>query len=139
MNKKLMVLAGGVGLALMGFGEPAIKDRSVLGWWRFDFEGEKDVSGYGGGSYDLGTDGYVQWVGSGGYDGSGYVNINTKGKTFTVTLGTSAASIFHGTTTLPYYTLAMRFKGDKNMAKLPDEYKSIFVADQAGSRNDGHR
>ena len=113
-------------VAEMAWGEPAIKDRSVLGWWRFDSEGEKDVSGYGGGSYDLGTDGYVQWVGSGGYDGSGYVNINTKGKTFTVTLGTSAASIFNGTTTLPYYTLAMRFKGDKNMAKLPDEYKSIF-------------
>ena len=74
MNRKLMVLAGGMGLALMGFGEPAIKDRSVLGWWRFDSEGEKDVSGYGGCSYDLGTGGESArhaWYGSTGRDCDG--------------------------------------------------------------------
>ena len=124
--RKAIVLTAGLGLALMGFAEPAIKDRSVLGWWRFDSEGEKDVSGYGGGSYDLGTGVYAQRIGSGSYNGSGYVNINTKAKTFTATLANEAAGLFHGSTTVPYYTFVMRFRGDKNMAKLPDAYKSIL-------------
>jgi len=34
--KKAIVLAGGLGLALAGLAEPAVRDRSVLGWWRFD-------------------------------------------------------------------------------------------------------
>ena len=35
MNRNLIVLAGGVGLALVGFGADVAPFGSVVGWWRF--------------------------------------------------------------------------------------------------------
>ena len=44
MNKTVKLMLAAACLAAgMAQGEPAIKDQSVLGWWRFDSEGESCV------------------------------------------------------------------------------------------------
>ena len=86
MNRKLMVLAGGVGLALVGFGEPTIKDRSVFGRWTFnDGASSADVSGWGGSAFTI-KSGTMSFKDGGSYDGSGYLVITSSG-TATATLG----------------------------------------------------
>ena len=120
MNKKTIVLAGGLGLALAGFGEPAIKDGSLVGWWRFDNPSDykEDSSGYGSsinGDISNGTP-----ASSGGYSG-GKINLGD-GKKFTATLADSAPVI--PGTTMPYYTLAARFKSGGRMAAWRGRFPS---------------
>ena len=86
MSKKLMLLVGGAGLALMGFGEPSIKDRSVLGRWTFnDGASSADVSGWGGSAFTV-KSGTMSFKESGSFDGSGYLDITSSGSA-TATLG----------------------------------------------------
>lgn len=105
--RKSTVLVGGLVLALMGGAEPAIKDRSVIGYWKFnDGYASADVSGYGGAVVVRGS--YTTLKDVGGFLNSGYADITTKGETFTATLG-DLAPVFNGTTT-PYYTLVTRYR-----------------------------
>ena len=86
MNTKTMVMAGGLGLALAGFAEPAIKDRSVLGRWTFnDGASSADVSGWGGSAFTV-KSGTMSFKDGGSFDGTGYLDITASG-TATATLG----------------------------------------------------
>ena len=103
---KLALVVSGLTLgAGMAGAEPAIKDGSLVGWWRFDNSAnyKEDSSGYGSSITDLST---ATPAASGGYAG-GKVKLG-EGKTFTATLADSAPVI--PGTTMPYYTLAARFK-----------------------------
>ena len=78
-----------MGLALMGFGEPAIKDRSVLGRWTFnDGASSADVSGWGGSAFTI-KSGTMSFKESGSFDGTGYLDITSSGSA-TATLGGGA-------------------------------------------------
>ena len=92
MNRKLIVLAGVVGLVLVGFGDPAIKDGSLVGWWRFDGASEAarkvDSSGCGGILTAFASN--VSTQEGGGLTG-GCLDIQTAGNTATVTLGSEVS------------------------------------------------
>ena len=87
MNKKLIVLAGGVGLTLVGFCADVAPFGSVVGWWKFDDAANpgKDSSEYGN---DLTTRGehvsYKEkdtgYTSRGCYDDSGCLYIGAKGE-----------------------------------------------------------
>lgn len=107
--RKAIVLVGGLWLVLLGFAEPAIKDRSVLGCWRFESGAyATDSSGYGS---DITTDltgGGFELVSAGSYDGSGCLKVTTAAKKCSATLAKSV----NGTSATPYYTMVARFKSD---------------------------
>lgn len=106
----------------MAQGEPAIKDGSLVGWWRFDNSAnyKEDSSGYGSSINSDITNGTTS--DTGGYTG-GKINLGS-GKSFTATLADSAPAI--PGTTYPYYTLVTRFKsGGKIIGIGPQEIKDV--------------
>ena len=107
MNRKALMLSIGLGFACIAtaWASPAIVDRSLVGWWRFNEETFKaDSSGYG--QTISGAFNGMSGVASGSYDGSGYMNVTTGG-------GSTTASLPDGVTldTTTRYTFAARFKG----------------------------
>ena len=94
----------------MAQGEPAIKDRSVLGWWRYNggaaVDRLADSSGYGNPMSELSSGASTAEMG--GLTGGRLTLLkNTTTKAMIAAEGTPT---YNGTQTYPYYTLAMRFK-----------------------------
>lgn len=113
MKMKYLVL-GASCLALCAstaWAKPKILDGSLVGWWRFDNPSnyKEDSSGYGSSINSDISNGTLS--SSGGYSG-GKINLGS-GKSFTATLADSAPAI--PGTTMPYYTLAARFKSGGNI------------------------
>ena len=94
-------------------GEPAIKDGSLVGWWRFDGASEAarkiDSSGYGGSLTAFASN--VSTQEGGGLTG-GCLNIQTAGNTATVTLGSEVSVAAN-------YTVALWLKHPSSMNTLP--------------------
>ena len=104
--RKAIVLTAGLGLALLGFAEPAIKDRSVFGRWTFnDGASSADVSGWGGSAFTI-KSGTMSFKESGSFDGSGYLDITSSG-TATATLG--GGNVLSDTS---YQTIFVRYKSN---------------------------
>lgn len=120
MNKTVKLMFAAVCfVAGMAQCEPAIRDGSLVGWWRFDnpVNYKEDSSGYGSSISDLST---ATPTATDGYSG-GKVRLG-EDKTFTVTLADSAPVI--PGTTMPYYTLAARFKSGGRMAAWRGRFPS---------------
>lgn len=92
--------------ASTAWAKPKILDGSLVGWWRFDNPSnyKEDSSGYGSSINSDISNGTLS--SSGGYSG-GKINL-AKSKKFTATLADAAPAI--PGTSLPYYTMAARFK-----------------------------
>jgi len=118
---KGIVLAGGLGLALAGLAEPAIKDGSVIGYWKFDGTTDAarkaDSSGYGNTMNALASGASTSATGG---TAGGCLTL-TSGKTTTAPINTSGTPAFNATATYPYYTFATRFKSGGKIIS------SIFV------------
>ena len=88
MNKKLMVLAGGAGLALMGFGADVAPFGSVVGWWKFDDAANpgKDSSEYGNDLSELNNASCVAkdtgYTNRGYYNDSGCLEVTSAGGSY---------------------------------------------------------
>lgn len=107
MKRKTITLAGGLGLTLLGFGQPAILDRSVYGHWKFDsgsMAASADISGWGGSAFTV-KSGTVNYESSGSYDGSGYLDVGS---------GTATATLGGGNTLndTSYQTVFVRYKSN---------------------------
>lgn len=138
--KKAMVLATSLGIALLGLAEPAIKDGSVVGYWKFNEVSDpgKDSSGYLGQSIILpsGMEAVPAATGdNGGFDGSGYLNISTAGATASVELGggnriakATSGGTFNKTTTYAPHTIVARFKADCSLTSAGDAGTKAVIA-----------
>ena len=91
--KNLMVLAGGVGLALMGFGADVVPFGSVVGYWQFNEAPYKVDSSVFANDLTTFASGVAGASGTGsaenGYDGSAYLDITTAKAMATTTLNTT--------------------------------------------------
>ena len=97
-------------VAEMAWGEPAIKDGSVIGFWRYNggaaADRLADSSGYGNPMSELSSG--ASTAETGGLTGGCLTLVkNTTTKAMIAAEGTPT---YNGTQTYPYYTLAMRFK-----------------------------
>ena len=120
--RKAIVLTAGLGLALLGFAEPAIKDRSVFGRWTFnDGASSADVSGWGGSAFTI-KSGTMNFKDSGSFDGSGYLDITAS--------GTAKATLGGGNTLndTSYQTVLARYKSNCSISAWLSGNEKEFVS-----------
>ena len=135
MTRKMVLLSGGVMLALCGFADAA-PFGSVVGWWRFNDAANpgRDSSGYGndidglepGVSYVAADIGYAM---RGCYDDSGCLVIGAAGNKATATPATSWD-------TSKDYTYLMRVRGD---VSLSTSFASGTIYNLLSMLNDGDK
>lgn len=135
MNKRLVILMGGLLTGLLGFADTA-PFGSVVGWWRFNDAANRgrDISGYGNDLDELGSGiSYVAadtgYTTRGCYDDSGCLYIGTAGSTATATPKT----VWDET---KGFTYLMRVRGD---ISLSTTFASDTIYNFLSMLNDGNQ